>query len=116
MANKGLSHIALKTRDLKVTEAFYTNVLGLKVAFRHPPSMIFLSTPGGDDLLNFVKSQKSRSGGQGLDHIGFKITRAGLKQLEKKLKENNVAIEGRRGSSALYISDPNGYQIEYYCD
>ncbi len=116
MANKGLSHIALKTRDLKKTEAFYTRVLGLEVAFRHPPNMIFLSTPGSDDLLNFVKSARSLSGGQGLDHIGFKITRAGLKRMEKKLKANKVAIEGRRGSDALYFSDPNGYQIEFYCD
>ena len=116
MANKGLSHIALKTRDLKKTEAFYTQVLGLEVAFRHPPGMIFLSTPGSDDLLNFVKSARSHSGGQGLDHIGFKTTRAGLKRMERKLRENNITIEGRRGSNALYFSDPNGYQIEYYCD
>ena len=56
MAKKGLSHIALKVRDLKKTEDFYVDVLGLKVAFRHPPSMIFLTTPGSGDLLNFVKT------------------------------------------------------------
>ena len=116
MARQGLRHIALRTRDLKKTESFYTEILGLKVAFRHPPSMIFLSTPGSDDLLNFVKSTKRHSGTQGLDHIGFKTTRAGLKRVEKVVKENHIPIEGRRGQSALYISDPNGYQIEYYCD
>ena len=36
MANKGLSHIALKSPDLKKTEEFYIGVLGFKVAFRHP--------------------------------------------------------------------------------
>ncbi len=56
MAKKGLSHIALKVRDLKKTEDFYVGILGLKVAFRHPPSMIFLTTPGSGDLLNFVKT------------------------------------------------------------
>jgi catechol-2,3-dioxygenase len=116
MARKGLSHVALKTRDLKSTEDFYTGTLGLKVAFQHPPGMIFLTTPGSNDLLNFVKSDKPASGSQGLDHIGFKVTGAALKRMEKKLKKRNVEIEGRRGKSAIYISDPNGYQIEFYCD
>ena len=74
MVKRGLSHIALKTRDLKKTEEFYLKVLDLKVAFRHPPSMIFLTTPGSGDLLNFVKTSKRSSGNQGLEHIGFKVS------------------------------------------
>ena len=116
MANHGLRHIALKVRDLEKTEDFYTGVLGMRVAFRHPPSMLFLSTPGSNDLLNFVKSRQRFSRNQGLAHIGFKVTAAGLKRLEKACKDHGVAIQGRRGKSAFYISDPNGYQIEYYCD
>jgi catechol 2,3-dioxygenase-like lactoylglutathione lyase family enzyme len=116
MAQKGLSHIALKTSDLKKTEAFYINLLGFKVAFRHPPNMLFLTTPGSTDLVNFVKSARRASGNQGLEHIGFKVTAAGLRRLEKTLKANNVGIDGRRGKEAIYFSDPNGYQIEYYCD
>ena len=116
MAKQGLSHIALTVRDLKQTEDFYVGVLGLKVAFRHPPKMIFLTTPGSGDLLNFVKSSQRPSGNQGLEHIGFKVTAAGLKRVAKTLEDKNIAIEGRRGNSAFYISDPNGYQIEYYCD
>ena len=116
MARRGLSHVALRSRDLKETEEFYVKILGLEVAFRHPPSMIFLTTPGCDDLLNFVKSARAASGNQGLEHIGFKVTRAALGRLEKKLNANRIEIEGRRGRSAFYISDPNGYQIEFYCD
>ena len=116
MADVGLRHIALRARDLKATEKFYTEVLGLEVAFRHPPSMIFLRTPGGGDLLNFVRSGKRSSGNQDLEHIGFKVSPAALKRLERKLKKHDIAIEGRRGKSAVYFSDPNGYQIEYYCD
>jgi catechol 2,3-dioxygenase-like lactoylglutathione lyase family enzyme len=116
MATKGLSHIALKTRDLKKTEKFYTAVLGLKIAFRRPPNMLFLTTPGGDDLINFVKSSARPSGTQSLEHIGFKVTAAGLKNTEKALKAHGVKVEGRRGRTAIYFSDPNGYQLEYYCD
>lgn len=116
MAVKGLNHIALKSRDLEKTEEFYTRVLGLKVAFRHPPKMLFLTTPGGADLINFVKSARRPSGAQALDHIGFKVTPARLKKTEKTLKAHGVKIAGRRGQEAIYFSDPNGYQIEYYCD
>ncbi len=116
MAKSGLRHIALKTRDLKNTEQFYTKVLGLEVAFRVPPGMVFLRTPGTDDLLNFVRTSKRVSALEGLDHIGFKVTPAGLKQIEKRLTDNRVAIAGRRGRSAIYIRDSNGYRIEYYCD
>jgi catechol-2,3-dioxygenase len=78
--------------------------------------MIFLTTPGSGDLLNFVKSSQRRTANQGLEHLGFKVTAAALKRMEKKLTVNGIAIEGRRGKSAFYIADPNGYQIEYYCD
>jgi catechol 2,3-dioxygenase len=116
MAVKGLSHIALKSRDLKKTEEFYTRVLGLKVAFRHPPKMIFLTTPGGADLINFIASSARPSGTQSLEHIGFKVTSAGLKRTENALNAHGVKITGRRGQDAIYFADPNGYQIEYYCD
>jgi catechol 2,3-dioxygenase-like lactoylglutathione lyase family enzyme len=116
MASKGLSHVALKVRDLKTTEKFYTEILGLKVAFRVPPNMLFLSTPGSSDLLNFVKTGGKLSGNQGLEHIGFHVTADRLKKLEKKLASMGVTIDGRRGRSAFYISDPDGYQLEYYCD
>jgi catechol 2,3-dioxygenase-like lactoylglutathione lyase family enzyme len=116
MAAKGLSHIALKARDLKKTEEFYTEVLGLKIAFRHPPNMLFLTTPGTGDLINFVKSSARRSGTQSLEHIGFKVTAAGLRKTEKTLKMHGIEIDGRRGKTAIYFTDPNGYQLEYYCD
>jgi catechol 2,3-dioxygenase-like lactoylglutathione lyase family enzyme len=116
MPDKGLLHIALLTRDLNKTEHFYTEVLGLEVAFRVPPKMLFLRSPDCQDLLNFVRTTKAFSSREPLQHFGFKTTVAGLKRLEKQLKENKVKIDGRRGKHAIYFRDPNGYTIEYYCD
>jgi len=115
-ANTGLRHIALKTRDLKKTERFYTEVLGLKVAFRVSRNMIFLSSARGNDLLNFIKSDEKARSDQGLDHFGFKISKAHLKEIEQRLKRDGVEIEGRRGRSSIYFRDPNGYMVECYCD
>ena len=116
MAKTGLSHIALKVRDLKKTEDFYVGVLGLKVVFRHPPSMIFLTTPGSGDLLNFVKTAQRPKANQGLEHVGFKMTKSEMKKKEAKLKKLGFKIDGRRGKTAFYFTDPNGYHLEYYCD
>jgi len=116
MGRIGLSHIALKVRDLKKTEDFYVNVLGLEVAFRHPPSMIFLTTPGSGDLLNFVKTARRQRVNQGIEHLGFKVTSTELKKLAEKFKKLNIKIDGRRGKTAFYITDPEGYHLEYYCD
>lgn len=116
MANQGLLHIALLTGDLKKTEWFYTKLLGLKVAFRVPPNMVFFRSPGSQDLINFVGTKKRISANDALQHFGFKTTKTGLTTLEKRLKENEIEVEGRRGKHAIYFSDPNGYTIEYYCD
>ncbi len=116
MAVGGLRHIALKTGDLHATEKFYTQVLGLEVAFRVPPTMIFLPTSGSKDLLNFVKTKKPFVPNSGLEHFGFKTTALGLRRVEKKLKNHGIVITGRRGKHAIYFLDPNHYSIEYYCD
>ncbi|HEU4346049.1 MAG TPA: VOC family protein [Candidatus Binatia bacterium] len=116
MRSRGLLHIALLSRDLDKTERFYTEILGLKVAFRVPPSMLFLRSPGSQDLLNFIRTRKKLHSSEPLEHFGFKTTSAALKRLEKQLKEQNIKVDGRRGKHAIYFRDPNGYRIEYYCD
>ena len=85
-------------------------MLGLKVAFRHPPTMIFLTTPGSGDLLNFVKAATS----SGTKSRTYRFQGHGhrTKRTEKTLKARGLAVEGRRGQSAIYLSDPNGYQID----
>ena len=116
MPTLGLRHLSLKTGDLEKTIQFYTEVLGLKIAFRVPPKRVFLKTGDEDDLLDFVKTTEKIPASHGLDHLGFRVTSKSLKQIEKRLNEHHVKIEGRRGKSNLYFRDPNGYVVEFYCD
>ena len=113
---RGLRHLALRSRDLAATERFYTEVLGLRIAFPHP-GMLFLETPGGGDLLNFVETRgrlDPRAGG--LDHFGVRVPAAEWRRLAARLRQAGVRIVGRRGRSAVYIADPNGYTLELYRD
>jgi catechol 2,3-dioxygenase-like lactoylglutathione lyase family enzyme len=113
---RGLRHLALLTRDLQASERFYVEVLGLRKAFSHR-GMIFLETPGGGDLLNFVHTGKTFDpGAGGFDHFGIRVPRGEWKSLVERLEAAEVRIRGRRGRSAIYIEDPNGYTVELYCD
>ena len=112
----GLRHLALKSRDLRVTERFYTDLLGLRIAFPHR-GMIFLETPGGADLLNFIQTRTPfdpEAGG--FDHFGLHFDRAAWKKVCERVKRAKVPIVGRRGRSAIYVRDPNGYTVELYAD
>jgi len=112
----GLRHLALKTRDIRATERFYIDVLGLETAFPHR-GMIFLRTPGGDDLLNFVGTrQRSDLRGGGFDHFGLRVPRGRWRALRERLRRARVRVTARRRRSAVYILDPNGYTIELYVD
>jgi len=113
---RGLRHLALKTRDLRATERFYTDVLGLPIAFPHT-GMLFLETPGGQDLLNFVETRRPfdpRAGG--FEHFGLSVTPDRLRRLRARLKDAGVPVRARRGSTAVYVRDPNGYTVELYSD
>ena len=114
--NRGLRHVALRTVDLARTERFYVDVLGLRIAFPHR-GMLFLETPGGEDLLNFVETRrKFDPAAGGLDHFGLYVPRGRWKQICARVKRAGVKVRGRRGRTAIYIEDPNGYTVELYCD
>lgn len=92
------------------------DVLGLEEAFEHP-GMLFLASPGGGDLLNFVATRaRIAIAGGGLDHFGFHVPTQRWRALLARLRRAGVAIRGRRGTSAVYFRDPNGYTVELYRD
>jgi catechol 2,3-dioxygenase-like lactoylglutathione lyase family enzyme len=113
---RGLRHLALKTTDLAATERFYTEVLGLEIAFPHV-GMLFLRAPGGDDLLNFVHTRRPfdpRAGG--FDHFGLPVPPGRWREVTGRLRRAGVRVRDRRGSDAVYVRDPNGYTLELYRD
>jgi metallothiol transferase len=113
---RGLRHIALKTRDLKATERFYTGLLGLKVVMREQ-GMLGLESPGGEDFWNFFPTKKEfdpEAGG--LDHFGIKFDEKEFRRVRAELKKAGVKIKGERGRWSVYIKDPNGYTVELHAD
>ncbi len=116
MPKHGLRHLALWSKDLAATERFYVDVLGLEIAFPHK-GMLFLQTPHGDDVLNFIETKKrfTPSAG-GLHHFGFHVPTSEWREVLARLRRAGVPVRGRRGRAAVYIEDPNGYTVELYKD
>jgi catechol 2,3-dioxygenase-like lactoylglutathione lyase family enzyme len=79
--------------------------------------MVFLQTPGGEDLLDFCQvSKRFDSSAGGLDHFGIHVDRKRFRELKDRLKVEGVKLTGRRGQWGIYFKDPNDYTVEVYAD
>jgi catechol 2,3-dioxygenase-like lactoylglutathione lyase family enzyme len=116
----GLYHLHLHVADLERSLRFYTQVFGMKELFRDGPSMVFLQTPGSNDLLTLNGDPShARSSGvaAGVDHFGFQLAEGqsledAIAEVERhggKLIRRNAPDEWRKYA---YLADPDGYTIE----
>jgi catechol 2,3-dioxygenase-like lactoylglutathione lyase family enzyme len=91
VTTRGLTHIHLMVRDLDRALAFYTRVFGLEERFREGRHMVFLGTPGRDDLITLNEDPR------GGDVAGGRLIKRG---------------EHAPGVPFAYVKDPDGYTIE----
>lgn len=116
----GLSHIHLMVRDLSRSLAFYQRVFGLEERFREGHHMVFLNTPGRQDLvtLNEDPDEANLAGANGgINHFGFRL--ASASDLDAAVTEVEAAggtlvKRGEHGPGVpyAYVRDPDGYLIE----
>ena len=119
-----LGHVVLNVTDLDAAERFYTQVLGLEVSDRYPPSMV----PGGMLFLRFNTDHHGVAlvGGAGplekstLNHFAFEVGSPDeVFRAREWLREHGVPIvfEGRRRAGcqlAVEFRDPDGNNLEIY--
>jgi catechol 2,3-dioxygenase-like lactoylglutathione lyase family enzyme len=117
----GLTHIHLMVRDLDRSVTFYKRVFGLEERFREGRHMVFLNTPGSQDLitLNEDPHEADVAGvNGGVNHFGFRLS--DVSGLDDAIAEVEAAGGTliKRGEHApgvpfAYIRDPDGYRIEF---
>jgi len=117
---QGLTHIHLVVRDLERSLRFYTSVFGMEERFRAGPKMVFLNTPGSEDLITLNEDPaEARLAGVngGVAHFGFRLANAD--DLDAAIAEVEAAggtliRRGEHGPGApfAYLADPDGYVIE----
>ena len=112
---------ALYVDDLRVAEAFYSDVLGLRVFTTEYPRHVFFKCGNGMLLLfNAKETMKGNSlpphGGQGCQHIAFAVSPAELDEWKLHLEKNGVTIQQEvhwpNGARSLYFNDPSGNNLE----
>lgn len=116
-----IDHIVLIVKDVATTEKFYSSFLGKpiqlekeQVAYKIGETKLFLGLPYG----KYKTSDKDRNG---LNHLAFGVrSLKELKECEKilkkaKIKNSGIKIDKYGKKEFIWLDDPNGIRIEFYC-
>ncbi len=119
---EGLTHIHLVIRDLERSLRFYQGVFGMEERFRDGRKLVFLNTPGSQDLmaLNEDPAEARLAGvNGGVAHFGFRL--ADSADLDTAIAEVEAGGgkliqrgEHAPGAPFAYIQDPDGFVIELF--
>ena len=119
-----IGHVVLKVRDLDRSLAFYRDLLGFRVAGEMSNVMIFLTATGENHhdlaLLRVGDSAPSPlATAVGLYHVAIQLADWEAVQLAHAVLLDRGLLRGAVDhgvSRSLYTADPDGNEIELYCD
>lgn len=124
MEIKELGHVVLYVTDLVKLADFYRDTLGFHEIARREGMALFSSGRTHHELLLIEiggAPRLHRVPTPGLYHIGFKVGDGpeALQQVYRELSRKGVAIIGATDHAvthSLYITDPDGNELELYTD
>ena len=119
-----IGHVVLKVRDLDRSLAFYRDLLGFKVVSELSNVMIFLAADGQNhhDLALLRVGQQAPSPiptAVGLYHVAIQLADWEAVRAAHTLLTERGLLRGAVDhgvSRSLYTADPDGNEIELYCD
>jgi catechol-2,3-dioxygenase len=124
----GLGEIALRVNDLDAMQKFYEEVIGLPLMTRVPNCAFFRIAEGcGGHTQVLALFDRSDSPGyrvpdattSTIDHIAFEIPLAELDHEKKRLEALGLQVETAEHAwvhwRSLYVTDPEGNQVELVC-
>ena len=111
----GMRHVALRVKDIRASEKFYTELLGYTVEWRPDDDNVYLSC-GVDNVALHRCDQPSEAGA--LDHIGIILNAPDdVDAWFEFLKGRGVKMKSgpethRDGARSFYCYDPDGVQLQ----
>jgi catechol 2,3-dioxygenase len=119
-----IGHVVLKVRDLDRSLAFYRDLLGFTVASEMSNVMIFLTATGENHhdlgLLRVGDQAPSPTPtAVGLYHVAVQLRDLEALRAAHALLVERGLLKGAADhgvSRSLYTADPDGNEIELYCD
>jgi catechol-2,3-dioxygenase len=115
----GLTHIALKVKDIDRTLQFYQHVFNVHIMHRKA-NFAQVTTPGTNDIIVFERSKSSQIGKTGgIAHFGFRLKNADdIQEMTTRVIEAGGFIKEKgefiQGEPYLFLIDPDGYEIEVW--
>lgn len=114
----GLTHIALKVKDIERSFSFYQNVFGVKEMYKQK-DFIQVQTPGNKDIIVFEKGNPLFDNKENIIHFGFRLqdprdidhAMQTVKAAGGKIKESGEFVPGE---PYMFFYDPDGYEIEIW--
>ena len=119
-----IGHVVLKVRDLDRSLAFYRDLLGFRVSGEMSNVMVFLTATGENhhDLALLRMGDQAPTPlptAVGLYHVAVQLADwEAVKHAHQVLSERGLlrGASDHRVSRSLYTVDPDGNEIELYCD
>ena len=114
----GLTHIALKVKDVKRSSGFYQKVFGAMEMYNYE-GFIQVQTPGSHDIIVFEQSETESFGSGGIIHFGFRLTNIDdIMMVAKEVEDAGGTIKEQGefcpGEPYVLFYDPDGYEIEVW--
>ena len=115
----GLTHLHLMVGDIQRSLKFYQRVFGMEVRFWAGKDLVFLNTPGANDMIALHQAEEGQPTGAsgGILHFGLQLEKKD--DLEHAINEVIAAGgalkkrgEFMPGMPFAYVTDPDGYEIE----
>lgn len=112
-----LCHAALLVHRFEAVERFYTDALGMEVAWRPDPDTVYL-TSGSDSLALRRSADRTAERGGRLDHIGLAVARlADVDHWHDILVARGTPVVApprthRDGARSFYCRDPEGTLVQ----
>jgi catechol-2,3-dioxygenase len=125
---RGLGEIAFRVNNLDAMQRFYEQFIGLPLMTRVPDCAFFKIADGyGGHTQVLALFDRSHSPGyrgtdaatSTIDHIAFEIPLADFADERKRLESLGLQVETAEHAwvhwRSLYVSDPEGNQVELVC-
>jgi lactoylglutathione lyase len=111
---RGLYEVAIRVKDLSLSEAFYRETLGLEIGLRDEQRKWLFLRAGGEDGMIVLQEDK---GDWPTQHFAFTVEEADIEAAAKALVDRGVRIEGPvyhewMPAKSVYFTDPDGHDLE----
>ena len=115
---KQLAHVCIRTRDLDSTRRFYTEVLGMSVAFefeREGETCGYYFRAGtGSTFIEVFEGDPGEAGN--IQHVAIEVD--GLEELIGRIRDRGHEVSERKlgadHSWQAWVTDPSGVSIEFH--